>query len=70
MKKCVGVKVPSLVPNHPPFQWTPEHQESFDQLQEALTMALVLAYPDYSKPFLLETDTSLKGLGAVTFTGR
>ena len=33
--------------------------------QKALTEAPVLAYPDYSKPFMLETDVSLKGLGAV-----
>ena len=57
--------IPPLSPNLPPFQWTPEHQESFDKLKEAFTSAPVLSYPDYSKPFLLETDTSLKGLGAV-----
>ena len=38
---------------------------SFEKLKEALTSALVLAYPDYSKPFILEMDASLKGLGAV-----
>ena len=47
------------------FQWTDLHQESFEKLKLALTSAPVLAYPDYSKPFLLETDASLKGLGAV-----
>ena len=64
-KKCAGVKVPPLAPNLPPFQWAPEHQESFDKLKEALISALILSYPDYTKPFLLETDASLKGLGAV-----
>ena len=49
----------------PEFQWTPACQEGFNQLKKALTEAPVLAYPDYSKPFILETDTSLKGLGAV-----
>ena len=49
----------------PEFQWTLACQEGFDQLKKALTEAPVLAYPDYSKPFILETDASLKGLGAV-----
>ena len=49
----------------PEFQWTPACQEGFDQLKKALTEGPVLAYPDYSKPFILETDASLKGLGAV-----
>ena len=47
------------------FQWTPACQEEFDQLKKALMETPVLAYPDYSKPFILETDTSLKGLGTV-----
>ena len=49
----------------PEFQWTLACQEGFDQLKKALMEAPVLAYPDYSKPFILETDASLKGLGAV-----
>ena len=49
----------------PPFEWTEQCQQSFDALKDALTSAPVLAYLDYSKPFILETDTSLKGLGAV-----
>ena len=49
----------------PEFQWTSACQEGFNQLKKTLTEAPVLAYPDYSKPFILETDTSLKGLGAI-----
>ena len=28
-KKHAGVTVPPLAPNLPPFQWMPEHQQSF-----------------------------------------
>ena len=34
-------------------------------MKEALITTPVLSYPAYSKPFILETNTSLKGLGAV-----
>ena len=47
------------------FVWSKECQEGFNALKHALTTAPVLAYPDYTQPFILETDTSLKGLGAV-----
>ena len=64
-KTRARIKLPPLQQNLPPFEWTPIHQESFDRLKLALTSAPVLAYPNYEKPFLLETDASLKGLGAV-----
>ena len=47
------------------FMWSKECQEGFDALKHTLTTAPVLTYPDYSQPFILETDASLKGLGAV-----
>ena len=47
------------------FTWSKECQEGFNALKHALTTAPVLAYPDYTQPFILETDASLKGLGAV-----
>ena len=64
-KKHAGKKIPPLLQNLPPFQWSPECQESFEKLKEALITVPVLSYPDYSKPFILEMDASLKGLGAV-----
>ena len=64
-KKHTGTKVPPLSQNLPPFHWSPECQESFEKLKEALITMLVLSYPHHSKLFILEKDTSLKGLGAV-----
>ena len=47
------------------FNWTGEHQEVFDLLKTLLTSVPVLGYPDFSRPFDLETDALLQGLGAV-----
>ena len=46
-------------------RWTAEHQSIFDQLKEKLTNAPVLGFPNFDLPFIVETDASLKGLGAI-----
>ncbi|TWW67321.1 Retrovirus-related Pol polyprotein from transposon opus, partial [Takifugu flavidus] len=45
--------------------WTPECEESFNALKSRLVSTPVLAYADFSRPFILETDASHSGLGAV-----
>ena len=45
--------------------WKEEDQKAFQQLKEALFSAQVLAFADFSKPFILETDASQRVLGAI-----
>ena len=42
-----------------------EARDVFETLKKACLKAPVLAFADFNKPFLLETDASKLGLGAV-----
>jgi hypothetical protein len=48
-----------------PFDWTPECQKAFETLRHALTTAPILSFPIPGKPFIIDTDASGVGLGAV-----
>ena len=47
------------------FKWTNECQAAFDQLKSKLTTSPILAFPDFARPFILDTDASDTGIGAV-----
>ena len=47
------------------FDWKSDCQIAFDRLKCLLTEAPILAYTDFQKDSVLETDASVKGLGAV-----
>lgn len=47
------------------FQWTPDCENSFCSLKGALTSPPILGYPSEPETFILDTDASGQGIGAV-----
>jgi hypothetical protein len=47
------------------FKWTNEQQQAFEKLKERLMTYPVLRYPNFEKEFILMTDASKEGIGAV-----
>ncbi len=48
-----------------PWHWDSIHQIAFDNVKTTIAKEVVLAYPDFTKPFEIYTNDSTKQLGAV-----
>lgn len=51
------------------LRWTEEGVAAFKDLQQALSKDPVLFCPDFDKDFILQTDASERGIGAVLLQG-
>ena len=49
------------------IEWGPDQQMAFDELKIVCCVTPVLAYADYTQPFIPHTDSSLDGLGVVLY---
>ena len=47
------------------FKWSEICEKAFQKLKTLLTTAPLLIFPNFDKEFILETDASISGLGAV-----
>ena len=61
----VAKSLHQLTETNKQFVWTNECQSAFDELKLSLTTTPILSYPKEHGLFILDTDASGTGLGAV-----
>ncbi len=66
-KKKPAKRIAEQVPSKQPFTWTNEHQRILNSILDRLMNPPVMAFPDFSQPFILHTDASNEGLGAILY---
>ncbi len=45
-----------------PWQWESIHQQAFNNVKATIAKEVVLAYPDFMKPFEIYSDASTTGI--------
>jgi hypothetical protein len=55
----------TLIRKNQEFLWVPNQQEAFDNLKNGLCTTPVLAFPDFSRPFILTSDARKIAVAAV-----
>ena len=67
----IAAPLNALFDKRQPFDWTDDHEKAFVELKSRMCTAPVLAFPDFEaaksgeRPFIITTDASVDGLGAV-----
>ena len=57
-------------PSGTKISWTSSHQAIVDEFIDELVNPPIMTYPDFDEPFILHTDASQDGLGAVLYQQR
>src|SRR6266540_1493735 len=55
----------NLLAKEVPYVWGQEQQQAFERLKQIISSVPVLVYLDFNQPFILYTDASKEGLGAI-----
>lgn len=66
-KKMSVTKSKGHMPPSTPICWTQTHQDALKILIDCLTEPPILAYPDFTLPFVLHCDASQEGLGSILY---
>jgi hypothetical protein len=61
----IAKSINELLQKDTPLEWTKERNTSFEILKKKLIEAPILQFPNFEKEFILCTDASGKGIGAV-----
>ncbi len=65
--KLLHVLVADVEAQHTEYKWSEACQEAFDALKTRCIEAPILAYPNFDKIFIVHTDASGMGLGAILY---